>query len=51
MACAPAQSARSVSTSTEKRILLANLLAVGRFQAIPKKQVAAFHDVMTYAPR
>jgi hypothetical protein len=51
MAHALAQSTGRVSTSAENRVSLAILLAVGHFQANPKTQVAAFHDVVTYASR
>jgi len=48
---ASAQSTGRVSTSAENRVSLAILLAVGHFQANPKTQVTAFHDVVTYASR
>jgi hypothetical protein len=51
MARVPAQSARSVSTSAENRALLAFLLAVGRFQVIPKIQITVLNYLTAYIPR
>jgi hypothetical protein len=50
MIFAPTQSTGRVSTSAENRILLANLLAMGRFPVTPRIEVAALKEVMTYAP-